>query len=112
MNITKKQQENYLKKLLTTNAKAATKALMHIYNNQTGTEKAVGKTVDHNGVGFTGADAEILTSFAEQFKQRGSLSQKQMSLLFKKIGKYWRQILMVSDVEKLNKSILRKEGRV
>lgn len=112
MKVTKKQQETYLRNLLTNNAKAATKALIHIYNNQTGTEKAVGKTVDHNGVGFTGADAEILTSFAEQFKRRGSLSQKQMNLLFKKIGKYWRQILMVSDVDKLNQSILKREGRV
>jgi hypothetical protein len=77
------------------------KGLLAIYNRQTAEEKSVGDTVEENGIGFTGADGEILSSLAEQYRSRGSLSVKQMAILKKKMPKYWRQIAGISNREKL-----------
>jgi hypothetical protein len=52
-------------------------------------------------VGFTGADGEFLTSLAKQLQKKGYLSPKQMTFVFKKMPKYWKQILNISDEEKL-----------
>ena len=71
-------------------------AIKAIYDNQTDTEQTVGHTIEDNGIGFSGCDAEILSSFAEQIIQRGSLSQKQMVYARKKISKYSKQLWMVA----------------
>lgn len=83
--------------LVTTNDKAAVRALLVVYSRQTKSEQASYSTEENNGVGFTGADAEILTSFVWSYKKYGSLTVKQMALLQKKIKKYWRQLL--SEIE-------------
>lgn len=72
---------------------AALRALLVIYHRQTDAEQAVGATTDENGVGFTGPDAEILSSFAEFYKRTGFLSAKQLAILHRKIPKYWKQLL-------------------
>jgi hypothetical protein len=108
--VTKKAQEQFLKRMLASNPNWATRALVRVYENQTEDEQNSAYTIEDNGVGFTGADATILTSFTEQYLRRGSLSPKQYTLLHKKIGKYWRQILAVSDVDKLNSMIIREEA--
>lgn len=82
-----------MQELLVANDKAAVKALLVIYSRQTQSEQASMATREHNAVGFTATDAEILTSFAEQFKRKGFLSFKQMGLLKKRITKYWKQLL-------------------
>lgn len=82
-----------IQQLLATNDKAATKALMTIYSKQTQSEQAVGTTTDQNSVGFTAFDAEILTSFAQQYERSGFLTAAQIALLKKRITKYWRQLL-------------------
>ena len=56
--------------------------------------------------GFTGYDAEFLTSLAKQYSKRKFLSPKQISKLHKVMPKYWRQLLDVSDKNKLEKSYL------
>jgi hypothetical protein len=38
-------------------------------------------TAERNGIGFSGPDAEILSSFACQYPRRRSLCPKQMNLL-------------------------------
>lgn len=83
--------------LLETNPKALIRALRVVYNNQTESEKNSHATTDDNGVGFTGVDAELLTSFADQARVRGTLSPKQMDLLKKKMPKYWKQILQEAE---------------
>lgn len=42
----------------------------------------------NNGIGFVHVDSEIITSFAKQFEERGSLSEKQLEILYKKMPKY------------------------
>lgn len=106
MKVTKKRQKEFLKDKLSSNSKWALKALLTIYKNQTDEEQEVGHTYYNNGIGFSGVDSQILSSFAEQYLNKGYLSNKQMSILFKNIPKYWSQVLEVSDQEKLNQIIL------
>lgn len=99
--ITKTAKIKFIREKLETNADWAKRALIRIYENQTEAEKASAETVENNGVGFTGCDANILTSFAEGLKKHGNLTVKQMALLHKKIGKYAKQIYEMTDDEKL-----------
>ena len=72
---------------------AVWKAVHRIYQNQTQAEKMVGDTCVYNGVGFSGADGAILSSFAEFYEKRGHLSPKQTTIARKKIKKYTKQLL-------------------
>ena len=90
--ITKAELVGFLKRMLSTNQKWATSALIRIYDNQTLDEQNSGETYYQNGIGFSGCDARILTSFAEFYKSRGFLTGKQMTCVFKKIGKYANQL--------------------
>jgi hypothetical protein len=84
------------KSKLSTNPVWATRGLLAIYKGQTESEKMAGNVTADNGIGFTGTDAEILSSFAKQFQQRGTLSEKQMAILYKKMPKYAGQLRKVS----------------
>ena len=90
--ITKAALVEFLRKMLTTNEVWATAALMRIYDNQTDSEKNAEETIVDNGIGFTGGDARILTSFAEWYKSHGWLSPKQMKWVYAKLGKYAGQL--------------------
>lgn len=72
------------------------KALLWIYKYQTEEEKQTFSTHVLNGVGFTGTDAEILSSFAKQVINRHFLSEKQMVILRKKIKKYEMQMAKIA----------------
>lgn len=83
-------------------------ALLRIYSFQTESEQMSGQTHETNRIGFNANDAEILTSFAEQLKNKGWLSKKQLDLTRKKIVKYSRQLFgyIIDDVLKnLSKDI-------
>jgi hypothetical protein len=99
--ITKDQIRDFVKAKLSSDPRWAKHALLKIYEFQTADEQASERTQDHNGIGFTGIDGEILSSFAKQLSYKGYLSPKQMTLVFKKIPKYWKQIIAISDEEKL-----------
>ena len=101
-----------IKTLLETSNAAVERALQVIYERQTSDEQAIGTTKHENGVGFSGADAEILSSFACQVNSKVGqpdkylgrprklgecLSPKQMALARKKISKYARQLLEASQ---------------
>ena len=101
--ITKKAKIAFIRKQLENNPEWAKRALIRIYENQTVAEQQAGETVENNGVGFTGIDANILTSFAESLKQHGRLTAKQMVFLHRTIGKYAKQIYSVTDDAKLEK---------
>ncbi len=104
--ITQLQKKEFLKKKLGTNAHWAKRGLLKIFEFQTQEEQDHECTHDHNGVGFTGVDGEFLSSLAKQLLKYGKLSDKQMVHLFKKMPKYWKQILTISNEEKLNALIL------
>lgn len=100
---TKKEKIAFIRSMITTNAEWSKRALIKIFENQTNDEQIKGETTIDNGVGFTGVDANILTSFANQLMQYNHLTDKQMNCLFKMIGKYATQIYNLSDEEKLIK---------
>jgi hypothetical protein len=71
----------------------AQRALLAIYKNQTADEQRAANVTHDNGMGFRCMDSIILTSFANQLQTRGSLSPKQMSVVFKLMPKYARQLM-------------------
>lgn len=89
---TKKARIAHIREQIATKPAWALRALSVIYANQTADEQATQQTKHENGIGFTGADAEILTSFAQQYERRGSLSPKQMTILHKRMPKYAKQL--------------------
>ena len=88
-----------IKELLNNNQKAVLKGIIVIYNLQTEDEKAHSETNHNNGIGFSGIDANIMSSFAEQIIKRGFLSNKQMDIAKKKILKYAGQLTKVANKE-------------
>lgn len=75
------------------------RGLLAIYGRQTAEEQTHGQTVEDNGIGFNGVDAEILTSFALQFQQRGFLTTKQLEIARKKMLKYGGQLAKIANGE-------------
>lgn len=84
-----------LKQLLETNDAAVIKAMLKIFEYQTYSEQQSERTSDFNGVGFSGVDGEILSSFAKQFQTRGFLSPKQMAIARKRMKHYAGQLLLI-----------------
>jgi hypothetical protein len=72
------------------------RAILAIYKGQTDGEQACGATVEDNGIGFNGADAVILSSFAQQLNRTGTLSYKQTFIARKKMVKYAGQLLSIA----------------
>jgi len=105
--ITQEQKKTFIKNKLATDPRWAKHGLSKIFEFQTEEEQTMETTCVHNNVGFTGADGEILASFAKQLERKGYLSPRQMELLYKKMPKYWKQILLISDEEKLLNMISR-----
>ena len=90
---TEKSRIAFLKEMLASELRWAIKGLVTIYEYQTADEQSCGDTREHNGVGFTGTDGEILSSFAEQVNsKRFRGSEKQLDILFKKMPKYAKQL--------------------
>lgn len=88
----KKEIESAIKSQITTNPKQAVKAMLRIFEYQTADEQQNGSVYEYNGVGFTGTDSQILTSFCNFYTQHGYLSEKQIAILTKKIAKYAGQL--------------------
>lgn len=109
MKPTLKNKEIFIKGKLSTDKNWAIKALIRIFKeNQTEDEKTREETSEDNGYGFTGTDAGFLSSLAKQFIEKGFLSEKQTEHVFKKMPKYWRQVMIFIDTEnpdKLNKLV-------
>jgi hypothetical protein len=99
--MSKKDMIEQLRQRLASNDRWALRALMRIYHNQTADEQCREATIERNGIGFTGPDAEILTSFARQYQRRGCLSERQMIILRRRIPAYARQIVQGSDTTRL-----------
>lgn len=106
MKITQKQIRSFLKKKLSTDEAWALRALVRIHEFQTVDEKVSGFTREDNSVGFSGCDAEFLTSLTRQYLTRGTLSPKQMVFVFKKIHRYWGQVKTLVPAEKLEALVL------
>ncbi len=88
------------------------RAVEVIYEKQTADEQTDGQTKHHNGIGFNGVDAAILSSFAKQVKAWKAtpegerrfpcpLSARQLELARKKMVKYSGQLAAIVG-EKVN----------
>lgn len=91
----------YIKNQLATNQAWAVKALVKVYTLQTLDEQVTGQTANLNGVGFSGIDSKILSSFAEQVNKGRTLSEKQMKIIYKKMPRYHKQVASFIPAEKM-----------
>ena len=85
----------------------ALKALLKLDDKQTDSEKACRGTHDRNGVGFTRHDGQFLSSLAKCYRERGSLTVHQVDIVHKRIPKYLRQIIAISDTATLDAQVAR-----
>lgn len=104
--ITKRMIRDFIKAKIATDDRWLLKSLKKVYSLQTAEEKAVERTRFHNCVGFTGHDAEYLSSLANQLQNKGWLSPKQKTQLRKMMPKYWKQIYGMCDLDKLQNQIV------
>ena len=93
----KKWTKDEIKQKLTTDTRWVIRGLLAIYDRQTADEKAVGATVEDNGVGFNGADAEIPSSIAMNYKTRNFISPRQLEIVQKKMVKYAGQLAKIAN---------------
>lgn len=94
-----------LRKQLSDNASVAAKACTRIFEYQTAAEQETESTRFFNGVGFTGSDAGILSSFAKQINRGRQLSEKQNYILKKLMPKYAGQLVKQSIEKGLIKHV-------
>ena len=104
--ITKIAKKTFIKDKLRNDAKWTMGALLKIYEFQTEAERNIETTTDWNGVGFTGSDGEILTSFAKGLLKYRTLTERQMAITKNKMPKYWKQILNNTDQAKLEQMMV------
>lgn len=90
--MSKKETIAMYKSKLASDPQWAIRGLLRIYEEQTAAEKMSSTTHVDNGVGFTGLDAGILTSFATYYKRHQKFSEAQLKLLMKRIPKYAGQL--------------------
>lgn len=98
-----------IQKLIDENDKAVCRAIVLVYRNQTHHERDAKRTEEHNGVGFSGYDGEILSSFAEFYLRAGFLTPKQIGIARPKMKRYWKQIL--ADMESRGLKVSYKVSR-
>ena len=90
-----KLTQEVVREVLNTDDAVLTEWLVKIYEFQTRDEQMTETTNRTNLVGFTGADAHILSSFAKQYIRKGYLSPKQLAIARKKMPKYAGQIIRI-----------------
>lgn len=93
---TKKEAIQKFRSKLSSDKRWAIKGMLTIYDRQTSEERASHNTIEHNKIGYSGAHAEIMTSFSKQYQRKGYLSPKQMKIVFKIMPKYARQLYEVA----------------
>ncbi len=90
---TQKERVDRLRRGIRKNPRVALFVLEFIFARQTAAEQETETTQELNGVGFSAFDAEILSSFAKQYQNRRSLSEKQLAILQDKMPAYAVQVI-------------------
>lgn len=93
---TQGQKIEFIRSKLGTDSQWAIRGLMRVYENQTADERRAGVVNANNGIGFTVQDADLLTSFASQYERRKTLSARQVTVLYKLMPKYAKQLVKTS----------------
>jgi hypothetical protein len=86
-----------IRELLNKNDKMIEKSIVKIFENQTADEQSTEETSHDNGIGFSGCDAKILSSFAKQILEGRILSSKQLEIARKKMMKYAGQLARIAN---------------
>ena len=86
-----------IKYLLNTNDKMLMRSLKKLYECQTADEQAGKETSHVNGMGFNKPDSQFMTSVAEFMLARGYLTEKQKSVVRRKIMKYAKQLTRIAN---------------
>jgi hypothetical protein len=84
-------------KMLRNKPKARARALLAIYRNQTDAEKAAGRTIVYNGIGFNGADARPLTKIAKKLLNRENITPREWGIVNRRIHKYAGQLVSIAN---------------
>ncbi len=71
---------------------ACYRMLQTLVERQTADEQAAEQTTHTNGMGFTGADAQFLTSVALKSRPYGNITERQAVYVVKKLRKYSNQL--------------------
>lgn len=85
------------KEKLRTNDAWLIRGILAIYAFQTAEEKQSGETREDNGVGFSGVDAEFLTSCAQFYNRNKFLTPKQTAIARNKMVKYAGQLFRIVE---------------
>lgn len=86
-----------IKELLEKNDEMVKRSVLKLYERQTELEQSSEETKEDNGVGFNGADAPILSSFAKFIIKTGFLTSKQTAIARKKLAKYSNQLTKIAN---------------
>lgn len=87
-----------IKELLIRNDQAVSRGILAIFALQTADEQRAEATNKNNGMGFNGADAPILSSFAKQLRSGRTMSARQTEIARKKIIKYAGQLTRIANL--------------
>jgi hypothetical protein len=91
------QKANYFKQKIIENDKWLYRAILALFNKQTSDEKRIGDTKYRNNVGFSGADARLLTYYANYIIRFGQLNEYHKKIARNKILKYSNQLVKISE---------------
>lgn len=97
-----------IQKRISLNPRYAVAVLVRLYSFQTEDERQNGATTYKNDAGFSGQDSDILSSLAEQYLDRKSLTEKQIQFVQKGTRKYWRQVRL--ELKPVQNLVIRKKG--
>lgn len=97
------ERKSQIQEALRTNQVYLESAILAIYSRQTHQEQSLEATLTRNDIGFNGADAQILSSFAQWIERSRRvagerLTERQAALATRKMQKYWRQLDEVCPV--------------
>lgn len=81
----------------TTHRAALSRALLFLYSRQTADEQESQHTAHNNGMGFSGIDAEFLSSVAQGIIKYGSMTPKQAVHVQRRLVRYSGQLLLMIE---------------
>lgn len=110
---TKVAKKAHLKEKLRHDDRWIARGLLTVFDHQTAEEQSSRTVKEHNGVGFTGIDGEILSNITNRLLMRGGrtaayntnqpfelskfLSPREVAILKAKMPKYANQLLRISE---------------
>lgn len=92
-----------IREMLERSDEAVIRGMNRIYSYQTPDEQVHGQTVEDNGLGFNGADAEFMTKLVLYYRQHGHLTPGQMVHARKKMLKYAGQLARFANAQNASK---------